>query len=600
MIPYDVHKKGNAMILRAIFTSIGCILFIVYSGAGAASVTITAGQKYVLSSDLMLAAGDELIVNGTTASPATIFGNGYRITSQDGWHGRAVVSYCNFRGLGTASMHALDLNVSGSGDRLTFIGCSFDSCGATYLAVSGDAGCVFKGNTVLATTLLIPTNDVSSLVPILDFSGNSTAAKYFQGNRVNQLMVNFRNTNKWLIGGVKPQESNIIIGVRACMSIGSTTDCIVEGNYIHTLWPSYLWSQVHCYGCGSPNEWSINRNIVTQHNVLRHGEWVVRGVSGEFRYNLVLDADAHSFICGPSAGAHIHHNIFARYCTVDPNLNASIEHIYSGTDVTIYNNTLDGGGPKLSRPWVVPAIIITDSAKLASLRNNIFFNFPHDQGSSRTGIIRSAYEADPVPAPERALYVDYNCFYNPASAIIDNYNIAVAGKNERTDAGFALHDLAVGGARDQQTDPSLFNPPDSFPFADAAIYSGNVSVAQILRYYRQAYSPKQGSPVIDTGDPSDGKGVDIGAVGAGVSDTLDRFGKLDELTVIQMNHGTRAGRYTTGNFANDTRHVTVNLQGRVLVPTSISQTGSSFIIIDSKKTGTAGGTVTMKGKVNKP
>ena len=35
------------------------------------------------------------------------------------------------------------------------------------------------------------------------------------------------------------------------------------------------------------------------------GQWVIRGIVGEFRYNLVLDADAHNFIVGPRA-PHAH------------------------------------------------------------------------------------------------------------------------------------------------------------------------------------------------------------------------------------------------------------------------------------------------------
>ena len=54
---------------------------------------------------------------------------------------------------------------------------------------------------------------------------------------------------------------------------------------------------------------------------------------------LVLDADAHNFIVGPTAGTHIHHNIFARYCTVDPNLNSSIAVIYKGDDIQIYGSS---------------------------------------------------------------------------------------------------------------------------------------------------------------------------------------------------------------------------------------------------------------------
>ena len=38
------------------------------------------------------------------------------------------------------------------------------------------------------------------------------------------------------------------------------------------------------------------------------------------------------------------------------------------------------------------------------------------------------------------------------------------------------------------------------------------------------YAPRPGSPVIDTGDPQDGSGADIGAIGAGATNPADRFG----------------------------------------------------------------------------
>src|SRR4029079_4234658 len=97
---------------------------------------------------------------------------------------------------------------------------------------------------------------------------------------------------------------------------------------------------------------------------------------GQFRYNLVLDADAHNFIIGPTAGTHIHHNLFARYCTADHNLNATISVIYKGDDIQIYNNTFDGGGRDLARPWHVPAIEGRGEALLASLRDNVLFTHP--------------------------------------------------------------------------------------------------------------------------------------------------------------------------------------------------------------------------------
>jgi hypothetical protein len=50
----------------------------------------------------------------------------------------------------------------------------------------------------------------------------------------------------------------------------------------------------------------------------------------------------------------------------------------------------------------------------------------------------------------------------------------------------------------------------------------------MLAHFRKLYTPGKESPLIDSGDPADGAGVDIGAIGAGKEDKQDRFGKFGE------------------------------------------------------------------------
>ena len=55
-------------------------------------------------------------------------------------------------------------------------------------------------------------------------------------------------------------------------------------------------------------------------------------------------------------------------------------------------------------------------------------------------------------------------------------------------------------------------------------------MSQILGLYRGIYTPTVGSPLIDSGDPSDDTGgvrnTDIGAVGAGNPHPDDQFGRF--------------------------------------------------------------------------
>jgi hypothetical protein len=267
--------------------------------------------------------------------------------------------------------------------------------------------------------------------------------------------------------------------------------------------------------------------LIVEHNIIRHGQWVVRGLTGEFRYNLVLDADAHNFIVGPAGRCHIHHNVFARYCTVDPNLNSSIAVIYKADDIQIYNNTFDGGGKELARRWHVPAIEVGPSAFLASLRNNAFVNHPTRFANGSATVRPGFAEKQTSPGPPRLGYADFNLFYNPDAAEKRNYALSVAGKTERVDAGFARHDVPAGGAKDAQVEPKFKGPiPHKFPFPDADIIARQVTVPRILAVYREAYSPAAASPLLNAGDPSDGPRSYIGAIGAGKDTPNDHFGRL--------------------------------------------------------------------------
>jgi hypothetical protein len=491
------------------------------ASALAGARTLRPGEVLGMSADLVLADDDVLEVNGTAEQPCRIDANCQQLRSAPGWRGRLRARYCEFRGLGSAQLAALDLTSRGSGERIVIEHCTFHACGAVHLANEETAATVFRNNTLLANSAVPVTNLPSQSPPCFKATGRSSARQLFQSNRIDKSIVLFENTRNWLIGGPTRTDGNLLIGVRAALSIHRSDDMLVRGNYIHTEIPSFRWSQVHTLAVVAPCA-----NLVVEHNILRHGQWVVRGLCGEFRYNLVLDADGHNFIIGPREHTHIHHNVFARYCTVDPNLNSTIAVIYKGDDIQIYNNTFDGGGKTLARPWHVPAIEVGPEGFVASLRNNAFIHHP-TRFAAGTAIVRPGFsEKKTSPGPARLGYADYNLFFNLDAAERDNYALSVAGKQERRDAGFARHDIPVGGELDAQADPKFQGTlPTRFPFDDAVLRTRQVSVAQILAYYRSAYAPAAGSPLLGGGDPADGRGSYIGAVGH-VSDAPgDLFGR---------------------------------------------------------------------------
>jgi hypothetical protein len=502
---------------------LGILAAALFPAAAPATVhTVPAGETLTLKEDLVLSGDDVLEVQGTAAKRCTVVGNGHTIRTAGKWTGRVRILHCDCRGLGTATKPGLDLVAAGEGEQIVVGHAVFDACGPVRLNNAGNSATAFRHNTIRETALVPVTNLPSESPPGFVATGSSPAAKRFQGNRVYKSVVEFTGTRNWLIGGDTDADSNLLIGVRASLSVHRSADMRVRGNYVHTEIPSYRWSQVHTLAVVSPCP-----GLVVEHNVLRHGQWVVRGLTGEFRYNLVLDADAHNFIIGPRGKAHIHHNIFARYCTVDPNLNATISLIYKADDVQVYNNTFDGGGKEMARTWHVPVIEVASDGFLHSLRNNVFYNHPTKFHNGTATVRPGFFEKKTEPGPPRLGYADYNLFYNPDAAARDNYALSVKGKTERVDAGFARHDVPAGGEKDAQVEPKFKGPvPKRFPFADDDIKAGRVKVSQILAHYRDVYSPAAGSPLVNAGDPQDGPGSYIGAVGAGKDAPADHFGRF--------------------------------------------------------------------------
>src|SRR5262249_25238992 len=103
----------------------------------------------------------------------------------------------------------------------------------------------------------------------------------------------------------------------------------------------------------------------------------------------------------------------------------------------------------------------------------------------------------------------------------------VSGKAEREDAGFGRNDVPRRGKIDDQADPRFKGPiPKAFPFADDDIKARKVGVSKMLTFYREAYTPAPGSPLIEAGEPADGKGTNIGPVGSSKRPGEDRFGRF--------------------------------------------------------------------------
>ncbi len=144
-----------------------------------------------------------------------------------------------------------------------------------------------------------------------------------------------------------------------------------------------------------------------------------------------------------------------------------------------------------------PSVLLVDAVATADVQSCVFLR--NDAPSA-------------VEVNGALLNVGYNAFYNPQAAAIKNYS---DNRHPATDIG----------ALNAQVNPGLTNAVTSVGIDDAAMWQRTISVRQVLQEYRMRYTPNVGGPLIDAGHG--GNGNDIGAVGAGLSNTNDLFGILN-------------------------------------------------------------------------
>jgi hypothetical protein len=458
-----------------------------------------------LSGDIVLTGSDSF-----ERADCLIVGNGYGIRAVAPWTGHLVIRRCMLVGVGSASTPAIALEMSESASAV-IEDSTFDRCGAVRVNDDGTATTAFRNNVVLDTSVVALDTDSSRTTPAFEAVGTSTASKLFQGNRIGRSGCTFASPN-WLVGGDSDAESNILVGLRAGIVVASS-GIVVRGNYVHN---------VRYDGSGDESALSVSyetHDALIEHNVLRHGDWVVRTAGGDFRYNALVDADSLSWIIQPLDGTRIHHNVMMMCTPRDPSawdIQAGIEVVNARTTgIEIRNNTLDGGGAPMRLTG--PAVTIDQGCFLGNLSSNAFIRFPFERNDGTAAAVRAGVAEPTVPSPLRLGYADYNLFHNPEARDARNYAVAVEGLVQRIDAGFARNDVHAGGPVDEQVEPEIatMNGP-CFPWSDADIVAGTVKVSAMLAAWRSAYAPLAASPLL-------GAGSFIGAVGDGTS-ADDRFG----------------------------------------------------------------------------
>ncbi len=455
-----------------------------------------AGPNMNLTSDIVLSGNTNFELVGTPDARALLTSsNGSRIRSAAGWNGHLIIRNADIIGLGAMDVPSVAVTVTGS-NSLEISGSVFDRCGPPSLTANGQAPVTISGNT-FQPNILTPVNDQADYAgshPSLTFAGDSTAAKLFQGNNVGVSFVRFDRTSHWLIGGDHDTDGNVFIGVRAGVELANASDVVMRGNFSYHRYP-FGWSQGHNLDC----EGTSGATLI-EHNIFRGSSWMIQGLGGELRYNLLIDNINEAFVRFNQTGTPIHHNLF---------VNVGYQRQYSPSGgVTLsngsfYNNTVDAGGAKLG--WFDGSFVAPmGQYKLTSARNNLFVGFAYQNTTT-------LFAAGAVAA------ADYNAFYNPDTSKLTRY----------ADSGLGSHDLGGGASTDPKLAQARVVP---FPIGDGEIWLRHVTVSQILSLYRGMYGPAAGSTLIDAGNPGDDTGgarnTDIGAVGAGNAHPDDQFGRF--------------------------------------------------------------------------
>ncbi|HSP17649.1 MAG TPA: fibronectin type III domain-containing protein [Thermoanaerobaculia bacterium] len=474
------------------------------------------GPVFNLASDVVLSGSQNASYAGTPGNRCTINGNGFQIRSTGTFTGSLNITNCVVRGLGTATNPAIDVTVSGSGS-IQLTGNVFDTFGTVSIGTNDQAQAAVRNNEFRENTLVpvtpLPTEYASETLPVFQATGNSSVQKLFQGNNVGLSTVVFTNTQNWLIGGNTDAESNVLMGVRCGFTINASTNMVLRGNYSQHNYP-------HRFSQGLNFELQGD-GFLAEHNVIRSSSWPVRGMGGELRYNLIdASGNTDQVFQAPASNVNIHHNIFI--FTVSQTFfspSAGLSVIYNADHVQFHNNTMDGGGTFMT--FYGSPISVEDGSFIGSLRNDVFYNF-----ATQTGPIVSGSIGEPTsPPPQRLRYADYNDFFNPDASDQTNYGLSVFGVAPGA-AGYGMHDV---GGFNGHVNPKFTQPTAiPFPFAPEEIWTRSKKVSDVLTAYRLMYTPAAGSPLIGAGDPQDGLGGNVGAVGNG--EAADQFGRFSTAT----------------------------------------------------------------------
>ncbi len=444
-----------------------------------------------LTSDLVLTGATDL-----DWTDASVNGHGHTVTTAPGYtgkitiHGSFVTSLAAFDnriGIDVATSNAVDIANT-----------IFEATAPLRIAANGSAPIRIANNEFRSSNYVTYVSGDPTRSPILDLSGTTSGSKVMQGNNIGAGIVHISGMPGWQIGGLVDTQSNILVGPRCVIDLESSPGATIQGNYLH-----------HDYYGGFSQGFNLqlggsSDHALAEHNVIRDGSWPLQGFGGEFRYNLMINS-GHDFIRSSKSQTRFHHNVFAHAQAPNSAYDAAL-FVYGGEqNLAFDNNTIDAGGAVGA--YDAPAIVVgAASVSFTSIRNNAFTQF----AASRALVAAGATESS-VAAP-RVATADYNAWFDPLAPSTSHYMTGLVA--------------ATAGGHDVTGDPKFVGAVPQVPYQidEGAVWLRQYGVSQVLGYYRALYTPRAGSPLVDAGDPADGAGNDIGAIGAGTPNAADKFG----------------------------------------------------------------------------
>ncbi len=449
----------------------------------------THAKTVTLTSDLVLSGSTDLDWADTT-----VIGGGHRVTAAGGYSGKIIIEDSFVSGLaGFDDQVGIDVTTTGA---VSIHDSIFEATAPLHLTVNGSAPISINGNEFRSTNYVTYVASNPGASPILDISGNTSGQKTMQGNNIGGGIVTLSTTSApdWQVGGLSDDLSNILMGPR-CVIVLSESHATVQGNYMHHDYKGG-WSQGFNLMFGSGG------SALAEHNVIREGSWPLQSVAGEFRYNLMLDS-GHDFIRSAKDGASLHHNVMVHTSGPDGSFNGAFLMYEDEKDIEFYSNTLDGGGA--TGHFGAPVLALQGSVMVSTVRNNLVTGFSNSPSAGNAFVAGTGVHVTAA---------DYNGFFNPLATDVVPYASGIVA--------------STPGTHDVKADPKLLGPVPESPYAidEGAVWLRAIGVSQVLAHYRSLYTPGTGSPMLDAGDPSDGAGTDIGAVGSGTEDPKDLFGRV--------------------------------------------------------------------------